>query len=284
MDNLLILDKSVFHGTAKDKLIKFIKCHDVVLPHSLCVECAISQTEEKEFKDPMRLTNKLLELVKNGAYAGKSPARIVEEERSRKAVIESLIDEEETQLMREAILDEETDLEKVRADCEGFHKPIVDFVQQWADEYYKNICKKGMAKKFRAQMNNGDLIGRLGMWLEASDVMKNNILDTITASGSRIIFKDGWEWQMWRLCFAWGTELANKRNQSGPSFDNYSDLPNDIYDIYYVSHLSQASGLLTKDNNLVEPLAIAAFPDRDIFRSIDDVPFRYCTCEQIVTE
>lgn len=283
MDNLLILDKSVFHGTAKDKLIKFIKCHDVVLPYSLCVECAISQTEEKEFKDPMRLTNKLLELVKNGAYAGKPPARIVEEERSRKAAIDSLIDEKQTQIMKEAVLDEEPDLKKIRAECERAFKPIADCAQQWADQYYKTICKKEMEKKFRAEMNNGDLVGRLGMWLEVADVMKNDILDKFTASGSKTMFKDGWEWQMLRLCNAWGTELASKRNQSGPDFEN-RDISNDIYDIYYVSHLSQASGLLAHDKDLVEPLAIAAFPDKDVFRSIDDVPFRYCTCEQIVTE
>ena len=89
---------------------------------------------------------------------------------------------------------------------------------------------------------------------------------------------------MLRLCLAWGTELASKRNQSGSSFDNYSDLSNDIYDIYYISHLSQAIGLLTRDLNLVEPLAIAAFPDKDIFRSIEDVPSQYCTCKQVVTK
>jgi hypothetical protein len=81
---------------------------------------------------------------------------------------------------------------------------------------------------------------------------------------------------MLRLSSAWGIELASMRNKSGPSFKNY-DISNDIYDIYYVSHLSQADGLVAGDKKLVRPLAMAAFPDKDVFCSIYDVPYRYCT-------
>ena len=80
---------------------------------------------------------------------------------------------------------------------------------------------------------------------------------------------------MLRLSLAWGTELASKRNKSGPSFENY-DISNDIFDIHYVSHLSQADGLVAGDKDLVLPLALAAFPDKDVFGSIDDVPDWYC--------
>ncbi|GAG33142.1 unnamed protein product, partial [marine sediment metagenome] len=51
---------------------------------------------------------------------------------------------------------------------------------------------------------------------------------------------------------------------------------NDIFDIYYVSHLSQADGLVAVDKRLVQPLAKAAFPSKDVFGSINDVPYRYC--------
>ena len=83
---------------------------------------------------------------------------------------------------------------------------------------------------------------------------------------------------MLRLMFAWGTELASIRNKSGPSFsiENY-DMSNDIFDICYVSHLSQADGLVAGDKNLVQPLAMAAFPEKDVFNSIYDVPYQYCT-------
>ena len=80
------------------------------------------------------------------------------------------------------------------------------------------------------------------------------------------------------LCLSWGTEMAIKRNKSGISFESY-DISNDIFDIYYVSHLSQANGLIAGDKKLVRPLAIAAFPEKDVFGSIEDVPVQYCKSE-----
>jgi len=274
----LILDKSVFHGTACRELVRFVKCHRVILPYALCAECAISQegNPAKESKDPMRLMQRLLDVVKSGAYAGKSPGKIVEEERSRNAAIESLVDTEETQVMREGILDEEPDLEKVREECEKAFKPIIDFVKEWASQYHKNIRKKKLEKDFRDEVDESDLVGRLGKWLHFTDNAKDDILDHLLGSGSNAMSADRWEWQMLRLSLAWGTELASKRNKSGSSFEDY-DISNDIFDISYVSHLSQADGLVTGDKNLVQPLAMAAFPKKDVFNSIYAVPYRYCT-------
>lgn len=281
MNKLLILDKSAFHGTACDKLLKFVKSHRVVLPYTLCVECVISQKDatSKNSKDAKRLIQKLLKVVKNGAYAGKSPGKIVEEERSRNAAIESLVDMKETQIMREGILDDEPDLEKVREECVKAFRPITDSVKRWADQYHTNIRKKKLEKNFREEVDEGDLVRRLGKFLQSIDRAKDNILDQFFGNGSNAMSADRWEWQLLRLNLAWGTELASKRNKSGPSFENYDKISNDVFDIYYVSHLSQADGLVAGDKRLVRPLAMAAFPSKDIFGSIDDVPNRYCTPE-----
>jgi len=278
MNKLLILDKSVFHGTERSELIRFVKCHCVILPHTLCVECVISQkgNPPKGFKDPKQLTQKLLDVVKNGAYAGKSPGNIVEEERSRNSVIESLIDMKETQMMREGILDEEADYEKAREECEKAFKPIIDRVERWADQYYKNIVKKDLEKDFREEVDESNLVGRLGKWLQSIDGMKDDILERFIGNGSNIMSTNGWEWQILRLSLAWGIELASMRNKSGPSFKNY-EISNDIFDILYISHLSQADGLITCEKKLVRQLAMAAFPSKDVFGSIYDVPYRYCT-------
>jgi len=273
-NKLLILDKSAFHGTEPSKLVRFVKCHHVILPHALCVECAISQkgNPPKESKDPKRLMQKFLDVVKNGAYAGKSPSKIVEEERSRNATIESLVDMEETQIMRESMLDEKSDLEKVRKEYDKAFKSIIDCVHWWADKYYKNLVMKQLEKDFREEANEGDLVGRLKKWLQAVDGMKDDI-ENFFGNKSNAVSKNGWEWQMRKLSLAWGIELASKRNKSGPSFENY-DISNDIFDIFYVSHLLQADGLIGGDKKLVRPLAMAAFPEKDVFGSINDVPYR----------
>ena len=274
----LILDKSVFQGTPYGELARFVKCHRVILPYALYVECAISQKGDppKDSKDAMRLMQKLLEVVNNGAHAGKSPARIVEEEEATNAAIESLVDMEETQIMREGEFDEKTDFERIREKCDAAFKSPTDFVKQWTNQYFKNIGKKKLEKDFREEVDESDLVGRLERWVRAVDDKKNDILSLYCRNGSRVVPADGWEWQMVRLSLAWGTELASKRNKSGSSFENY-DISNDIFDIHYVSHLSQADGLVAGDKNLVQPLAMAAFPEKDVFNSIYDVPYRYCT-------
>jgi len=277
MNKLLILDKSAFQGTALSKLVRFVKCHGVILPHALCVECAVSQkgNPPKDSKDPKMLVQKLLDVVKNGGYAGKSPGKIVKEERLRKAAIESLVDIEETQIMREGILDEEIDLEKIREDCDNAFKPITDFVESWADGYYKSIGKKQLEKDFREEVDESDLVGRLRKWLQYIDRAKDDLLNKLLGNGSDAMSADRWEWQLLRLNLAWGTELASKRNKSGPSFENYDEISNDVFDIHYVSHLSQVDGMVAGDKRLVQPLTIAAFPEKDVFDSIDDVPERY---------
>lgn len=278
MNKLLILDKSVFQGTTYNELIRFVKCHCVILPRVLCVECAISQKGDppKNSKDPMHLTQKILDVVKNGAYIGKSPGKIIEEEKSRNAAIESLIDVEETQTMKEGILDENPDLEKVREECDKAFKSTIDFMEQWMDQCHNNMVKMGLEKDFREEVDENDLVGRLTRWLQAIDEKKSDNLDHFFGNGRNVMKADRWEWQLLRLCLAWGTELACRRNKSGSSFDNYKELSNDIFDIHYVSHLSQVDGLITSDKTLVQPLAKAAFPGKDIFDSIDDVPYCYC--------
>jgi hypothetical protein len=43
------------------------------------------------------------------------------------------------------------------------------------------------------------------------------------------------------------------------------------------SHISwaKANGMITRDKKLVEPLAHAAFPEKDVFSSLKDVPVSY---------
>ena len=49
----------------------------------------------------------------------------------------------------------------------------------------------------------------------------------------------------------------------------------DYQDMEYVLLLSRADSLLTRDKKLVKPLAKAAFPEKDVFSSLDEVPDEY---------
>lgn len=264
IDKLLILDKSAFHGTSINKLKVFVKHHCVILPYTLVVECGISQkvNSSKNSKDPMRLIQRLSDVVKNGAFLGKSPAKIVSEEKSRNGAIESLIDMEQTQIARNGELNDKLDLNELREKCDRDLQLKIDFVKRWAKEFYKTILEKNLEKDFRRKANELNLQKRLREWLLFVDSER----DKMSANK--------WEWQMTRLYLAWGSELASRRNNSGPSYKlDDIDISNDIYDIYYVSHLLQADGLITHERKkgLVPSLAMAAFPDKNVFCSIDDV-------------
>jgi hypothetical protein len=49
----------------------------------------------------------------------------------------------------------------------------------------------------------------------------------------------------------------------------------DYQDMEYVLLLSRADAILTRDKKLVGPLARAAFPEKDVFSSLDEVPDEY---------
>jgi len=49
----------------------------------------------------------------------------------------------------------------------------------------------------------------------------------------------------------------------------------DYHDMEYVLLLSRADCLLTRDEKLIKPLAKAAFPDKDVYSSLDEVPDQY---------
>ncbi|MHC4519880.1 MAG: hypothetical protein ACYTAS_14930 [Planctomycetota bacterium] len=54
-----------------------------------------------------------------------------------------------------------------------------------------------------------------------------------------------------------------------------SGAEHDYEDLEYVLLLSRADGILTRDKKLVEPLARAAFPEKDVFSSLEAVPDSY---------
>ncbi len=81
-------------------------------------------------------------------------------------------------------------------------------------------------------------------------------------------------WQVIRLGYGWAIEWAGRRADTDDDALQ-SDISNDFHDMEYVASLSRADGLLTGDKSLVDPLARAAFPAKDVFSSLEDVPESY---------
>lgn len=110
--------------------------------------------------------------------------------------------------------------------------------------------------------------------LQVASRTKDEILQKLIPSVASDVTEEWYTWQVIRLWYGWAIEWAAKR----AAMDDAtlpSDISNDFYDMEYVASLSRADGLLTGDEKLVEPLARAAFPEKDVFSSLEEVPESY---------
>jgi hypothetical protein len=279
MPKLLVMDKSIFHGTSTGRLIKFVKVYQVVLPNTLGVECIISDDEngKRPLKNPCELLEKLCILIKRGAYSGRSMGSMINRERETQKPNDCIIDYQSTDLTRKANINFDTLLIKNEAEkAKKAFRPMIDFCKTIAIAHYENLVKKNMQKSFIEECEQSNPEKRLKRWIQAADKLREQILNRQLASLSFYITEknDKWlNWQLLRIYLAWAIEWASKRNQSGPSYSG--DIENDFYDMEYIAYLNNADGILSNDGNLVLPLSKAAFPEKDVFSSIDEVTEDY---------
>ena len=86
------------------------------------------------------------------------------------------------------------------------------------------------------------------------------------------------EWMSWQYVRLSGVIIQNYHylRQTGPMpRDENERAEHDYQDMEYVLLLSRADGILTRDKKVVEPLARAAFPEKDVFSNLDEVPDSY---------
>jgi len=97
----------------------------------------------------------------------------------------------------------------------------------------------------------------------------------LTSSPDKYCLSKQWvTWHYLRLISALSFEYTFLRRGKGGNAELVR-AEHDLQDIEYVLLLSRADALLTRDEKLVKPLAQAAFPDKDVFSSLDEVPEEY---------
>jgi len=121
---------------------------------------------------------------------------------------------------------------------------------------------------------------RMKLWLDEFDrvgmheVAVRSMQDDWIKDDAKFCLSHEWiSWQYFRLA----SVLANEyyyRGQTG-GMPGVQGAEHDYQDMEYVLLLSRAEGLLTRDEKLVKPLAEAAFPNKDVFSSLDEVPDEY---------
>ena len=105
MPKLLVVDKSIFHALhhCDEKLCAFVKDYNVVLPHTLAIECVIS--EKKPGKEPDKLLRGLYKAIKAGANIGYQSPELLKAEKTTLCPVKSIVDDVSTQHLRNSILE-----------------------------------------------------------------------------------------------------------------------------------------------------------------------------------
>jgi len=277
MAKLLVIDKCCFQGTSGSRLIEFVREYQVFLPHALAIECLTSDDCDgrKPLKNPIDLLHRVEALVKAGAYFGRSSVSIHKEEKARRCGVVQFIDKETTQVIRAGTVALTEDFVRREAEeCRKAFAPLVKLVSDLGRAFVATIKEKAMSDGFQEEIRETGKVERFGKWLQVADRSRNDILQKWIGSLASDVTEQWYTWQVIRLWYGWAIEWAGRRANTDDT-TLQPDVSNDFYDMEYVASLLRADGLLTGDKRLVEPLARAAFSEKDVFSSLEEVPESY---------
>jgi hypothetical protein len=276
MKKHLILDKSVFEATSTSKLGTFAQNHFLILSDVLYYECATTD------KNRERLLDRFREVILAGGCICPSRNAIIQKEATNLSPYSLLVDMQAIPAVRHTFQENSRPYDS--KDVEAAYKNELEMAQQiitLADgfteklisedfELLAEVRKWDSSKKIRPE--------RLTRWAEVVDSQdihnaSKKLLKGITKFPEKYCLSDEWvSWHFIRLICILSMERTFLRHKGDTS--GIIPIEHDLQDITYVLLLSMVDGLLTKDDGCV-CLTKAAFPQKDVFSSLDEVPAEY---------
>ena len=275
----LIIDKNIFDSTLPSprKLLDFTHNHFVILPDVLYFECVTTSENKSPLLELFR------DMILNGAYISPSCRAIIGSEAQTLVPYGPLVKLSEVDAVRKTFRENPTpystdtsvnllqrDLAVARNliySANGFNEKLASE----SPELLKEVRKWDNSKKSKPE--------RLCTWAssvdEDMDIHKLAIVwfsDLTPYHEKFCLSKEWFTWQFLRLVMILRQEMAFLRHTGGSSSE--ANIEHDLQDIQYVTLLSKSEGLLTKDKGC-SFLAKAAFPEKDVFSSIDEVTEDY---------
>lgn len=276
MRKYLILDKSVLEATLTCKLEQFVQNHFLILPNVLYYECITTEKNQEELLERFR------SVILAGGYTSPSCKDIIQNEarnlcpygflvdlKAYPAVVETFRKDNKPYNSNhvEAIHQDELDMAKMLRDsAEDYLKRIASEEPKLLSAIRKfDNSRKGQFERFQTWIEN---IDSQDIHLASTKQLKG-----ITNCHNKYCLSDKWlSWQFLRLTHVIFMEHAFLR-QTG-SASKTESFEHDLQDVKYVILLSRTDGLLTGDAGC-SCLAQAAFPEKDVFTSLDEVPEEY---------
>ncbi len=267
MKQAIIVDKNVFQTqSAFQALTNLTSDHLVILPHVLLEECL---TTEK-YPGPITLLEKAENLVKAGASVSLSLGRMFAIEKDTLQPLPSIIDETATtQVRSNTIRDFHLDLKKEAKECRNYFEPIRQRVEELANAFWNTLSSKSYSTDWRQPGEDNVRTRRLRKFHRLFDSQMDQWLQKLLPTIHSHITKDWISRHILQAILVYGVEWAFKRNQSGPSYDDF-DITNDVYDLEYLSCLCRSDVLISNDTPLVE-LVQAILPTKSIYNKVPDV-------------
>lgn len=274
----IVIDKDAFIGIGVNALCNFAKNHLLLVCDTLLYECITDESTHNR-----RLLDSCKNLIDAGAYYCTCSITFLKWEGLNLYPYPTFL----------------PDLEKTKQIRKGYVRPEDSFTNQELEKIlnlHTGVAKNiliGTVERLRHRINSErpdiatnirtlprDTHNRMAQWLEGLD--RVGMHDVAVRSMQKEWLKDDakfclhQEWISWQY-FRLASVLANEYyylSQMG-GIPGTQRAEHDYQDMEYVLLLSKADGILTRDEQLVKPLAKAAFPDKDVFSSLDEVPDEY---------
>ena len=274
----IVIDKSTFLGMKLDDLCNFAKDHCLIIPEVLIYECMTSNNMKER-----KLLQCCKKLIVSGAYyCPRSVTYLKWEARNTSPYPWFLPDLGKTDLIRKknSIRQEHTFDTKELREIYNLHYSIAKGILSDTSNKLKvkmNLKRPDIVLRIKKMSQNKT--NRFTEWFESID--KFNMHDTAVTKLPEKFIKDkahfclSREWITWQY-FRIITVLVDDyyyRNETGGSPKN-ERIEHDFQDMEYVLLLSRADVLITGDK-FVKALSKTAFPKKDVFSSLDEVPEDY---------
>jgi len=274
----VVIDKSAFDGIRTDALCGFARCHVLLVSDTLLYECATSDERRKKGLDRYE------KLVRDGAHWCSMSTEYIEwEGKNSRPYPRLLANAQKTEWIRAQTenLDVMLDSQITNKSRDSHWAMPRRMFLEMSRQLHERVCSElpHVASEIR------DLpdckFARFQTWLNGIDTYSDIHELALQWLPSRWIgntaqFCTSREWMAWqhlRLSLAVQRDYVYLRQKGGDPGNRLAE--HDDRDVEYVLLLSRADGIITRDKKLVEPLTRAAFPEKDVFSSLEEVPESY---------
>ncbi|MBN1796026.1 MAG: hypothetical protein JW804_05075 [Sedimentisphaerales bacterium] len=272
----IVIDKESLVGVNIDKLCNLAENHYLLACDTLLYECATT-SESKRGK----ILNRYKKIMEAGAYHCSCSVGFLQYEGKHGSPYPRFLpDLDATEKIRRArlkdLLGPNTINKVYQSRCDVAKKIFLELSEKLKIRLGSENPEVGKAMRdlpsdpltrFQKLTERIDLIDlhQMGVDLVPKDWIRND---------TQFCLSPDWiSWQYIRLTNIIVMNYYYLHQMGGPPGDNRAE--HDYQDMEYVLLLSRADALLTRDKKLVEPLAKAAFPEKDVFSSIDEIPDSY---------